>query len=214
MNTDNLAPENDNSEGTLNVDDFFADKPSYNPEIPEEMTLGMLYYAEKFALLAGDLLFEKIPPSAADSGESAEALSARIADRFKSFLIYSMIEKLGLLAERGDKWAEQVSVCIEKEYRKFWQDKSDQEIRECNKLAESGQIFLSSAEKEKLCDPFFFLKGTSYRDEDMQNNPVTRLCTQVMGDYYLEEEHPEAGTFLMEMAGFVLNDYFACFWEE
>jgi hypothetical protein len=190
--------------------DFFADKPHYNPEVPGEMAVGMLYYAEKFGFVAGHVLCEKFPPTKTAPGSDTGASAAGIAGRISSLLVCSILEKLRLMAAGGDKWAEQVSACLEQQYRKLWQERIDGELKDLV----AGGIILSSVEKQKFYDPFSFLQGASYGDEDMQNNPVVRVCALVMGEHYPEEEHPRAGAFLMDMAGAMLKDYFDCFWQE
>lgn len=214
MNPENETTVNDIPQESADADDFSADEPYFNPEIPEEMAQGMLYYSEKFAFVAGHVLSEKFPLSKLDFGIDNYASAAGIAERVRSFLVYSMLQKLQLLAENGDEWAAQVSVFLEQQYRKLWKDKTDEEMKEYDQLMASGQIFLSSVEKQKLYEPFSFLQGSSFTDEDMQNNPVTRLCVKVAGEFYEEEDQPQVSAFLMEMAGSMLSDYFDCFWEE
>ena len=214
MNPENETTVNNIPQEAADVDNLSADEPNFNPEIPEEMAQGMLYYAEKFAFVAGHVLSEKFPLSKLDFGIDNYASVAGIAWRVRSFLVYSMLEKLQLLAENGDEWAAQVSLFLEQQYRKLWKDKTGEEMKEYDQLMASGQLFLNSVEKQKLYDPFSFLQSSSYGDEDMENNPVTRLCIKVAGEFYEGEDQPRVSAFLMEMAGSMLSDYFDCFWEE
>jgi hypothetical protein len=214
MNLENETTVNGIPQETADVDDFSADDPYFNPEVPEEMAQGMLYYAKKFAFVAGHVLSEKFPLSKLDFGIDNYESAIGIAGRVRSFLVYSMLQKLQLLAENGYEWAARVSELLEQHYTKLWKDKTDEEMKEYDQMMASGQLFLSSVEKQKLYDPFSFLQGSSYTDEDMQNNPVTRLCIKVAGKFYGEEDHPRVSAFLMEMAGSMLSDYFDCFWGE
>jgi hypothetical protein len=214
MNSENETTVNNIRQQAADPDYFSADEPYFDFEVPEEMAQGMLYYAGKFSFVAGHVLSEKFPLSKLDFGVDNYASAAGTAWRVRSFLVYSMLQKLKLLAENGDEWADRVADLLEQQYTKLWKDKTDEEMKDYEQLISSGQLFLNSVEKQKLYDPFSFLQGSSYTDEDMQNNPVTRLCVIVAGEFYGEEDQPKVSAFLMEMAGSMLSDYFDCFWEE